>query len=111
MKSNKGGGDPVPTPLSVPENQSSEKQKKQALNYVGDRRGLPQEKALDKLVRGSNISNLPVRQKCLPHTEPFREIKQDDIERGILNLIDRGLVPPAAEIELKPSPIVYDKVN
>lgn len=95
----------------MPENQSSEKQKKQTLNYVGDRRGLPQERAYNKLVRGSNISNLPVRQKCLPHTEPFKEIKQDDIERGILNLIDRGLVPPAAEIELKPSPIVYDKVN
>ena len=37
------------------------------------------------------------------------DIKPTDIERGILNLIDRGLVPPAAEIELKPSPIIHDK--
>ena len=37
------------------------------------------------------------------------DIKPTDIERGILNLIDRGLVPPAAEIELKPSPIMHEK--
>ena len=99
---------------SVTENQSSQKQKTKHSgdhhNFTGDRRG-HEAIAWRKIARGTNISNLPVRSKVQSHTEPFKEIKQDDIERGILNLIDRGLVPPAAEIQLKPSPIVYDKVS
>ena len=99
---------------SVTENQSNQKQKTKHSgdhhNFTGDRRG-HEAIAWGKIARGTNISNLPVRSKVESHTEPFKEIKQDDIERGILNLIDRGLVPPAAEIQLKPSPIVYDKVS
>ena len=100
--------------FSVAENQSSNQKNKPKQaggdNFTGDRRG-HEALAWGKIARGTNTSNLPVRPKCQAQTEPFKEIKQDDIERGILNLIDRGLVPPAAEIQLKPSPIVYDKVS
>ena len=32
-------------------------------------------------------------------------ISEDDLNRGLLSLIERGLIPPAAEITIEPSPI------
>lgn len=64
------------------------------------------------LVLSYNIQKLKftLRSKYLNLNQQINiDIKPTDIERGILNLIDRGLVPPAAEIELKPSPIMHDK--
>ena len=54
-------------------------------------------------MKGSNISNLPVRSKLKTEQQVNVDIKPEDMERGILNLIDRGIVPPAAQLELKPS--------
>jgi len=76
--------------------------------FIGDRRGHTIN--TEKVIKGSKYSNLPVRSKYLNLNQQINiDIKPTDIERGIFNLIDRGLVPPAAEIELKPSPIMHDK--
>jgi hypothetical protein len=32
-------------------------------------------------------------------------ITEDDAKKGILSLIERGLIPPAAELSLSPSPV------
>jgi hypothetical protein len=81
---------------------------KSSEEFIGDRRGHTIN--TEKVIKGSKYSNLPVRSKYLNLNQQINiDIKPTDIERGILNLIDRGLVPPAAEIELKPSPIMHDK--
>ena len=36
-------------------------------------------------------------------------IAEDDLNRGLLSLIQRGLIPPAAEITIEPSPIKQSK--
>jgi hypothetical protein len=77
--------------------------------FIGDRRG--HRINTDKVVKGSNISNLPVRSKLKTDQQVNVDIKPEDMERGILNLIDRGIVPPAAQLELKPSPIIHDKAK
>ncbi|CAG5112941.1 Oidioi.mRNA.OKI2018_I69.chr2.g7102.t1.cds [Oikopleura dioica] len=52
-----------------------------------------------------NIRSYPV-QKNHPAecTDPI-PVTHDDVDKGILNMIERGIIPPAAHIQLLPSPI------
>uniref|UniRef100_A0A8C5MM00 IQ motif containing H n=1 Tax=Leptobrachium leishanense TaxID=445787 RepID=A0A8C5MM00_9ANUR len=63
---------------------------------------------LEKIARGSTVSNLIV----LPATNridaslPPPPVPDKDMQRGILSLLQRGLIPPAANISLVPPPIL-----
>lgn len=60
-----------------------------------------------KIITGSTVDplcTLPRGNKVDPsHTPP--PITQGDAEKGILSLIERGLIPPSAELTLHPPPI------
>lgn len=66
-------------------------------------------KVSGKIVFGSTVnplSTLPRANKVDPlHTPP--PIREEDAGKGILSLIERGLIPPAAELTLQPSPIKH----
>lgn len=81
---------------------------KQTKEFIGDRRGHLHG---TKIIKGlPNVQNLPVRPPVYnQNTLENPELYPRDADRGILNLIDRGIVPHAANIEIVPSPIVHDK--
>ena len=58
-----------------------------------------------------NIRSYPV-QKSHPaeSTNPI-PVSHDDVDKGILNMIERGIIPPAAHIQLLPSPITKGHAN
>ncbi|XP_038076728.1 IQ domain-containing protein H-like [Patiria miniata] len=60
-----------------------------------------------KVVMGSNVEHLAVLPKANrvdPQLIP-PPISEKDARKGILSLMERGLIPPAAELTLDPSPV------
>ncbi|ELT97689.1 hypothetical protein CAPTEDRAFT_178180 [Capitella teleta] len=58
-------------------------------------------------VRGSTVGALailPAANRIDPQLLP-PPISEDDAQKGILSLIERGLIPPAADLTLDPSPV------
>lgn len=62
-----------------------------------------------KVIMGSTVdplSTLPRANKIDPSRTP-PPITEEDAQKGILSLIERGLIPPAAELTLQPSPVKH----
>lgn len=81
---------------------------KQTQEFIGDRRG---HNHGTKIMKGlPNVQNLPVRPKDYnQNTTENPDVYPRDVDRGLINLLDRGIVPHAANIEIVPSPIFHDK--
>lgn len=60
-----------------------------------------------KVVTGSTVEPLAVlpKQNRVDAQLTPPPITEDDAKKGILSLIERGLIPPAAELSLSPSPV------
>ncbi|KAK3732917.1 hypothetical protein QZH41_012675, partial [Actinostola sp. cb2023] len=96
--------------ISNPSNQSARKLLSErygvALPNVANKREHPKE-VPGKVVTGStsdHLSTLPKANRVDPSTTP-PPISEDDAQKGILSLIERGLIPPAAVLTLQPSPV------
>ncbi|KAM8972328.1 LOW QUALITY PROTEIN: IQ domain-containing protein H [Pelodytes ibericus] len=63
---------------------------------------------LEKIARGTTVSNLFVLPAAhrIDASLPPPPVQEKDIERGILSLLQRGLIPPAAHLTLVPPPII-----
>ncbi|XP_026528834.1 LOW QUALITY PROTEIN: IQ domain-containing protein H [Notechis scutatus] len=61
-----------------------------------------------KIAKGVTVYNLPIAPSSsyLSHIHSALPITEKDGEKGILNLIERGLIPRAARITLKKPPIL-----
>lgn len=60
-----------------------------------------------KLILGSNVeplAALPVANRKDPQLAP-PAITEDDARHGILSLLERGLIPPGADLAFEPSPV------
>uniref|UniRef100_A0A8C5RT22 IQ motif containing H n=1 Tax=Laticauda laticaudata TaxID=8630 RepID=A0A8C5RT22_LATLA len=62
----------------------------------------------NQIAKGVTVNNLPVAPSSsyLNHIDSAMPISEKDGEKGILNLIERGLIPRAARITLKKPPIL-----
>lgn len=67
----------------------------------------PQPKLQGKPVIGTTIEHLIVLPKAnrVDASLAPPPIEEDDARRGILSLLERGLIPPAAQLTLDPSPV------
>lgn len=77
-----------------------------ALPYIVDKHEQPAQ-VPGKVVTGSTVepvNTLPRANRVDPSLTP-PPITEEDAQKGILSLIERGLIPPAAELTLKPSPV------
>ena len=68
---------------------------------------LPSQQTNQKLVLGSTVeplAALPAANRKDPQLAP-PPITEEDARYGILSLLERGLIPPGADLTLEPSPV------
>ncbi|KAJ7365834.1 hypothetical protein OS493_002555 [Desmophyllum pertusum] len=79
-----------------------------ALPHIVDKHEQPAQ-VPGKVIMGSTVDplgTLPRANKVDPSRTP-PPITEEDAQKGILSLIERGLIPPAAELTLQPSPVKH----
>ncbi|XP_061451894.1 IQ domain-containing protein H isoform X3 [Rhineura floridana] len=78
------------------------------LPLINQRKTVPA--AAQKVAKGVTVGNLSVAPPSLQLNNISLPVTERDAERGILNLIERGLIPRAARITLEKPPVVLKAV-